>query len=192
MYGIRPEYATKAVLERVDYTLPSADVVDKEFFDLIAKSKLNVSDYPLIAQFIRTATYESEKQTGQAYINRTITAVFSYVYNKVNLPMIPHGVVSEVKAVNPYDGTETVLTSEQYDVIGGTRKYILVKGFAGYRLEVTYQAGYADNAVSLPEWIKDSVSARVLAKYVKQPEELGLYIARYRMAEEVNKYYYTP
>lgn len=164
----------------------------QEYADTVLKSKLNVSDYLLIQDAIAAATEDSERSTSRCYIKRTVTAEYDYIYEKVNLTLAPVVSVTSVTVIDPVTGDETVLTTDDYTVIGGEEPYLIIGGYAGYRLRVVYVAGYADYADQLPAWIRDCVASRMMYKYAMQPMEMAMYERRFNDAETRHRYYATP
>ncbi len=192
MSEIRPYWKPNAEGGRLSYTLPSEPVLTQEYADVFLKSKLNVSDYPLIEDYIYSATEDSERTTNRFYISRNATATYDYIYEKVNIPVAPVNSVSSVVAIDPITASSYTLTTADYTVVGGDEKYLIVEGYAGYRLEVGFNAGYATDAANLPAWIRDAVSSRLAYKYAVQPMEMAMYERRFNDAESRHKFYVAP
>jgi hypothetical protein len=189
---MRPYWNPNAEGVRLFYTLPSEPVLSQEYADVFLKSKLNVSDYPIIQDAIEASTDDSERTTSRAYINRNVTAVYDYFYDKVNLTIAPVNSVSSVTVIDPITASATVLTTADYTVVGGEEKYLLINGYAGYRAQIVFNAGYADESAELPAWIRDAVSSRLRYKYAQQPMEMAMHERRFNDAEARHKFYMLP
>jgi len=168
-----------------DYDLPSTQVVTVDDVKNYLKSRLNTTDDEMIAQQIDTATNNSEKETGRAYITRQIEM---FVKNAQNTIMLPYSPIGDVTSIEYYDedGTLTALTTDDYTVFGNNRKYIKLYSRYPYGVVIIYSAGYGQYATSVPAWVKEAVMSRVAHLYAPNWAEKNMLRLQYREAESPN------
>lgn len=110
----------------------------------------------MIEGFISSATKDIEEYVGASIAKQTITAYWRYVMNYVILPRQPIMTITTVKEIGD-DGTETTLTTDDYDAFGQDEKVIRFDWPVNNQVEVVYDAGFSDTYADLPQDLKDAV-----------------------------------
>ena len=104
----------------------------------------NTTEDAMITAMITSATDWCEQYTGRSLRDKTVEALFTNLGDQleVELPFAPIDSIDEVLAVYG-DGTETEITSTQYQVIGLNSKFVTfpfiftTRSLAGYKVTYT-------------------------------------------------------
>lgn len=162
-FDTRPRY------REIDVTTePTIDPVDLS--DI--KNEFRVrhdEDDVLLDGYIDQATKDVEEFTGRSIADQTLTVYWKLVFDYVWLPRPPHDSITSVTEIDD-DGTETTISSDDYDVFGRDEFKIEFDTNIGEQLRVVYTAGYGSTAGSLPQWAKSAIQWQTKLYYQKDPE----------------------
>lgn len=152
-------------------TAPSVEPVTVEEAKVFCRIDISDDD-ALITSLIKAAREASERYTGRAYINQTITLVGNGQDRLLTLPRPPQSAISTVKYLDSANAWQTMTLNTDYKVISvGNAKAIYLETLpyinadSQFTLEVVYTAGYGSTAASVPEPLKQAVLQRVAAMY---------------------------
>ena len=171
MSELRTVYQSTVDQIEVLVVTPSASLpVDLEFMKTYMKVDGDEDD-DLIGRLIKSATESVEKYISRSLLPKTIQAIFTGNEYWKSLPILPIGVISEVKAV-AQDGTETIYASGDYQVSGGIEdKHISVPvnmtlsgGRSLGQVKITYKAGYSSTSI-IPTPILETIWLMVTLSY---------------------------
>lgn len=124
------------------------------------------TDDTLITRIMKTAIKQCELYSGKTLITKTYKYSF-YVSTKqaIKLLYAPIQSVSLIKTVDE-ENSETMVDSGSYfvDIVGGILNFKTIPANF-YRLDITYVAGYGDNASDVPEELKQAMLIHIARMY---------------------------
>ena len=174
MSELRTIYQSTVDQVEVLVVTPSASLpVDLEFMKNYMKVDGDTDD-DLIGRLIKSATESVERYTSRSLMPKTVQAIFSGNEYWKSLPVLPVGVISEVKTV-AQDGSETIFASGDYQFSGGIEdKQISVPvnmtlqgGRSLDQVRVTYNAGYSSTSI-IPTPILETIWLMVTLSYQRR------------------------
>lgn len=133
------------------------------------KNELRVrhtEDNSLIEGYITQAMKDVEAFTGRAIATQEITTYWKLAYDYVWLPRPPHISITSVTEIDD-DGTETTITSSEYETFGRNELKIEFDNSIGEQLKIVYQAGYGNAVGDIPRWAKSAVQWQTKLYYDK-------------------------
>jgi hypothetical protein len=186
---IRPNYTYLPTNPSINWNTPTTPIFTGDYVDNVLKADLNISDDAYIADIIQTAIIDSEKMTMRAYINRNVTVSWESVYQYATLPVAGYNSIVSVHKIDVTSGEATEITGYSIITLGD---YVTIRLDVPIcsALRVVYNAGYGENASSIPAWVRYAVSSRCYYSYTQKPFEMPMYERRFIDTELKNTFVY--
>lgn len=158
---------------------PEVEVTGEESTDPVTladiKNELRVShsdDDDMLSGYIKQAEQDVGEHTGRSIFTEEFTVYWKHVWDYVWLPRPPHVSITSVTEIDD-DGTETTISSDDYELFGRKEFKIEFDNSIDNQLRVVYDAGYGATINDIPQWAKSAVQWQTKL-YYKRDIELAI------------------